>query len=60
MTGPRLFECAICKQHVQLNKEGRFILHRIENRDRYTFCEFSGEPLPITRPTTPTKELAEC
>lgn len=36
--------CPICRQTVRLNNSGRFALHRIAHKDRYTFCPFSGEP----------------
>lgn len=39
--------CVICRQDAPLNRAGRFSLHRLWNRDRYTFCPMSGQPVPV-------------
>jgi hypothetical protein len=36
--------CPVCRQHAELNKSGRFALHRIQAKDGWTFCPFSGKP----------------
>lgn len=38
--------CPICYQDAALNLSGRFATHRIWGKDRWTFCPFSGEPVP--------------
>ena len=40
--------CPICVQEAALNKAGRFAVHRIWGKDRWTFCPMSGEPVPVT------------
>ncbi|WP_349318891.1 hypothetical protein [Mycolicibacterium canariasense] len=47
-----LFKCPVCWQMKPLNKSGEFAMHRINNRDRYTFCPMSGEPLPVIQPNS--------
>lgn len=41
--------CPICRQYETITRSGHFPLHRIANKDRWTFCPFSGEPVPASQ-----------
>lgn len=41
-----MMRCPICYQDETITRSGFFPLHRIANKDRYTFCPMSGEPVP--------------
>lgn len=42
-----MMRCPICHQHPDITPAGTFAMHRVEGKDRFTFCDGSGEPAYI-------------
>lgn len=37
-------KCVACRIDYDLTPEGSFPIHRVPGKDRFTFCDGSGEP----------------